>query len=62
LIILSGEFNKRGDFQMKYITPQIANVLSALRTIQGSEKGNTPALDNHSEQPFNTIAAYEADE
>jgi hypothetical protein len=47
---------------MKYIKPQIANELSASCAIQGSDKGNIPMSDSHSDLQFNTVAAYEADE
>ncbi len=47
---------------MRYVKPQIANVLSASCAIQGTEKGTIPVQDNHSAMQFNTVAAYEADE
>jgi hypothetical protein len=47
---------------MKYIKPQIDNLLSASSTIQGTAKGSIPRPDNQSELQFTVAAAYEADE
>lgn len=63
VIHMRGESNKGDETSMKYIKPQIANVLSASLAIQGTEKGAIPMLDNNPDAPhFNTVAAYEADE